>query len=192
MIKSKLTLAFSLLTSLALAGTALADGNHDMRGTDGRVLVQDRRTPPIYQPAPVVVAPPARMFPHAPPIVAQPRWDVLANQATPGRRGTVSIALPARGAYDQLRLVASNNGLDIMAVEISYGRGRSELLKPATDGSVTINLANGKLRSISVRYMNRGAGRFGGGRDASIQVLGKSDAAVAIGGGFGHGHGRGH
>jgi hypothetical protein len=101
----------------------------------------------------------------------QGRWDTLAVASTPMRRGAIKLAVPARGSYDQLRLVASEPRLDILSVELTYARGRTEVVRPARDGMVAIELGRGKLKSITVRYANLGAGR-----DAKIRVLAKDDA----------------
>jgi hypothetical protein len=153
----KLTLAFTLLTSIALAGTALADRDH---GRDLRTPIADRRIQ--EQPRPT--------FQHQ-----QPRWDVLTTKRASARRGRVTIDVPRMNQLDQLRLIASERGLDIVSIELSYGRGRTEVVQPASDGLVTLDLGRGKLRSIAVRYVNRGAGR-----DATIKVLGKADAQVGM------------
>jgi hypothetical protein len=185
----KLTLAIALLSSLSLAGTALADGNRgndrsNDRAPNGTILVTDRRTPPIYQPAPVqppvIVAPPRAL-----PAPIATRWDLVTAQRAPARRGAVALALPARASYDQVRVVASDRGLDITAIELTYARGRTLTVRPKADGMISLDLGRGKVTSIVVRYVNRGAGR-----DATIKVLAKNDAPIApviVGGHGGHG-----
>lgn len=207
--KTKLTLAFTLLSSVALAGTALADSNHQGRGTDGRDQTVDHRDElapaPAYQGAPPVViasVPTARgpwvqpaapvivttdrtthgpafqptqpTFEHAPPMMAA-RWDLLASARAVGRRGTLMLPLAAGADYDQLRVVASDRNLDIVAIELTYGRGRTELVRPQGDGAITLDLGRGKVRSIAVRYVSRGRAA----RDASIQLLAKAAAPAA-------------
>jgi hypothetical protein len=166
----KLSLAFSLLSTLAFAGTALADQDR------GRAPIVDHR--PVQAPivvqhhsiiaAPIAVADAGLRMQAKRPGGMQDRWQLLSSQTAPRRRGTLTVTLPARGDLDQLKLIANQRGLDIVAVELTYARGRKEIVKPARDGSVSIDLAPGKLRSISVRYVNRGAGP-----GATIQVMGK-------------------
>jgi len=184
----KLTLAFTLLSSLALVGTAAADNDRGRHGDDGRAPIVDHRldqpVAPTY--APVFVPPPAppafadrgAQFRPATPAFAG-NWDLLTAMRAPARRGTMMIPLPARGSYDQLKLIASDRGLDIVAIELTYGRGRTEVLRPQADGVISLDLGRGKVRSVAVRYVNRGAGR-----GAMIKVLAKDDAD---GGAIGHG-----
>lgn len=74
--------------------------------------------------------------------------------------------------------MSSKRGLPgaIVAIELSYGRGRTELVRPQGDGVVTLAVGRGPLRSIAVRYVNRG-----GARDATIQVLGKGESPAIVG-----------
>ncbi|HVV81567.1 MAG TPA: hypothetical protein VHE35_00765 [Kofleriaceae bacterium] len=172
MMKSKLALALTVLSSLAFAGTALADTNHGRDGRDDRPTLIDHRMPapapaPVYVQAPPVVIqqPAALVFQHGP-IVAS-HWNLLANAAT-SRRGSFTINVPGRASYDQLRLVASQAGLDIQSVQLNYARGRSELVRPANDGLVNLDLGRGKLKSITVKYTSHGFTR-----GASIKVMAK-------------------
>jgi hypothetical protein len=183
----KLSLAFALLTSATLLGTATADDNHRDDGSDrrttiiehgtdtgnGRIIVRDRRAPhapaPIMQPAPFMPAP-ASTFQRP----AAQRWELLTVKAAGARRGMLSLSVPARQSFDQLRLIPSASGVDILGIELDYGRGRTERVRPGSDGLVTLDLGRGKLKSIAVHYVNRGAGR-----DATIKVLGKDDGKLA-------------
>ena len=201
----KLSLALTLLSTLALTGTAFADHDRDrddrgrapivdgLAAAGGLVVVEhhgDERGPmqppggpgfrgdergPMQPPmgAPGFGGGPG--FPGGPMaqhgVGARARWSLLAAEPTPYQRGSITLAVPKRGDLDQLRVVASERGLDIVAVELTYKKGRSELVRPARDGAVTIDLAAGKLKKIEVRYINRGAGP-----GAAIQVLGKDEA----------------
>ena len=186
----KITLAFTLLTALATTGTAFADHEsngygrapvvdhraahapvieqRDAQAFDGHgpVMIRDRRGPGTQ--APFVGGPQAPAF-------APARWDLLANRAAFGRRGKLELSLPRGTSYDQLRLVASERGLDILSVELTYARGRKEIVQPARDGLVAIDVGRGKLAKIEVRYVNRGASR-----GASIKLLGKDDGRMTV------------
>ncbi|HVV81570.1 MAG TPA: hypothetical protein VHE35_00780 [Kofleriaceae bacterium] len=169
MMKSKLALALTVLSSLAFAGTALADTNHGRSGFGDRPTLIDHRLP-APAPAPVIV--------QAPPVVIQQpvafqrpivagHWDLLANTAA-SRRGSFTLNVPGHASYDQLRLIASQAGLDIQSVKLTYARGRTELVRPANDGLVNIDLGRGKLKSITVKYTSHGFTR-----GASIKVMAK-------------------
>ncbi len=188
----KLTLAFTLLSSLALVGTAAADNDRGRHDDDRRAPIVDHRLDQPVAPAyaPVFVPPPAppafadrgaRFRPTAPAFAGN--WDLLTAMRAPARRGTMMIPLPARGSYDQLKLIASDRGLDIVAIELTYGRGRTEVLRPQADGVISLDLGRGKVQSVAVRYVNRA------GRGATIKVLAKDDGdRGAIGqGGWGQG-----
>ena len=159
----KITVVFALLTSLVTAGTAFADRDN---GRDHR----GPQAPIVVQPAPVHVDARPQFAPGG-------QWDLLANKAAFGRRGTITMNVPRGQSYDQLRLVASDRGLDIVAVELTYARGRTEIVKPARDGMAAIDLGKGNLKQIKVRYLNRGAGR-----DASIKVLAKDEGRMTFNG----------
>ncbi len=160
----KLTLAFALLSTAALAGSAFADDNRGDHRDDGRAPIVDGRGSMIDH----------RMDarPSQP-----PRWELVTTARASGRRGLLTFALAPMTSYDQLRLVGSER-LDIVAVELSYGRGRTVLVQPQADGLVNLDLGRGSPRSIVVRYVNRGRGR---GFDATIQMLGKAQAPIVVG-----------
>ena len=52
------------------------------------------------------------------------------------------------------------------------------MIRPARDGFVGIDLGRGKLKSIKVQYLNRGAGR-----GASIKVFAKDEGRMTFRGG---------
>lgn len=166
----KLSIALTLLSSLAFAGTAFADHGprRDRGDADGRAPIVDHRLDDARFGQPM---PGPSLKQHG----LAGRWQLVTAQATPFRRGTFSVALPMRASYDQIKLVSSSRGLDILGVEITYARGRKELVRADRDGVVAIDLGRGKATSIAVRYVNRGAGR-----GASIQVLAKDDAKVGF------------
>ena len=161
----KLTATFTLLASLAFAGTAFAD-HDDVRTRDRRSPAPITHQPAFHQPAPIVMPPPAAVRP----AWMNARWDTLAIARASQRRGMFKVALPGRGSYDQLRLIASDPRVDILGIELTYARGRTALIRPDRDGLVTVDLGRGKVTSVAVRYVNRGAAR-----GASIKVLAKDD-----------------
>lgn len=158
---NKLTAALTLVASLALAGTAVADSAHRRPAAAPAPVI-------VHQPAPAMIAPAFR----AP--VAAARWDRLTTQAAKARRGAFTLQVAPRASYDQLRLIATG-GLEITAVQLTYAGGRTELVKPARDGLVAIEVGRGKLTSISVRYASHGKAA----RGARIEVLAKADAPAA-------------
>ena len=146
----KLFLAFALLTTTT-AGTALADNRgHSV----------DRRVDPT--PAQVRPAPGHR-----------PAWSLISTTRAVARRGTISVALPRTGRYEELMLTPSDQRLDLLAVEISYARGAKQIIRPNRDGTVKLDVDNRRVTSIQVRYANRGAPR-----GATIKVFGQLDQRI--------------
>jgi hypothetical protein len=107
----------------------------------------------------------------APVMVADRRGndvDVLDAQRAMGRAGTVTLS--ARGGRNaDLAVVSSDPRLDLARVMIQYAGGKTVMLR--SNGASRIDLPDrGRIASIRVQYVNRGAGR-----GAIVKLIARDD-----------------
>jgi hypothetical protein len=124
---------------------------------------------------------------------ARPAFEtnVLDMERASGRRGTVTLdAKRGFGKQGDLFVLSSDNDVDIRFVRITYANGRSVMLRGTKSRMLDLP-DGGRIRSVDVSYVNRGA------RGATIKLLAKAAAPQPHRGpgfdhgGFGSGNGRG-
>jgi len=133
----KLFSTLVISTSLLLSATAAFADN---RIADHRT---DRRPEP----------PPQIMIKPAPPVFEQ---SVLDSQRAFGRRGTLTLSARGAGMKKNLLVLSTDDRLDIRFVKITYAGGRSVMLR-GSQARVLDLPDGGRIRSVEVSYVNRGA-----------------------------------
>jgi hypothetical protein len=105
---------------------------------------------------------------------AQPAFDnVLDTERASGRRGTVTLTAKSGFAKQgDMFVLSSDNDVDIRFAKITYANGRSVMLR-GTKGRALDLPDGGRIRSVQVSYVNRGAR---GARGATIKLIAKARA----------------
>ncbi|KAB2906887.1 MAG: hypothetical protein F9K40_05785 [Kofleriaceae bacterium] len=162
-----------LFSSLAIATTLLVSATAAF--ADSRVA--DHRT---ERPAHLMIKPRPDLM----------REDVLASERASNRRGILTLDVRARAAGKNLVLVSSDDRLDIGFVRITYASGKTVMLRGTQARQLDIP-DNGRIKSVQVSYVNRGA------RGAIVKLVARGDndrrfpRGGRAGGGFGFGFGFG-
>lgn len=126
-----------------------------------------------------------KMFRPAPDMI---RENVVDAKRAFGRRGTVTLSARTFGKQGDLFVLSSDNDLDIRFVKVTYARGRTVMLRGSNARAIDLP-DNGRIQSVEVSYVNRGA------RGASIKLVAKAQHTRPMpphrGGGNGNGFGFG-
>lgn len=145
-----------LFSSLAIATTLILSTTAAF--ADSRVA--DRRTDRHDRPAELMIKP-------RPGVMQE---DVLAAERATARRGIVTLDVRGRVMGKNLVLVSSDDRLDIRFVRITYASGKTLMLRGTQARSLDIP-DNGRIKTVQVSYVNRGA------RGATVKLIARAARA---------------